>query len=86
MNFDEVSKLRDVKKYLDNIKENGTLLINTNDTAKCLSKICKEDLDIIKNKHLKVLTIDAESIASKNNIKGKISKIMETIILNLFIS
>lgn len=31
---------------LDNIKENGTLLINTNDTAKCLSKICKEDLDI----------------------------------------
>ncbi len=68
---------------LDNIKENGTLLINTNDTAKCLSKICKEDLDIIKNKHLKVLTIDAESIASKNNIKGKISKIMETIILNL---
>ena len=67
---------------LDGIKDNAYLLINTD----------REDLDsylpnnvkrIIKDKGLKLYTIDAYDIALKCNIKGKISKIMELVILTL---
>lgn len=68
---------------LDNIKEGGILLINTSDYEKCINSLYKEDIDIIENKHIKVLIIDANSIAERNNIRGKISKIMEIIILKL---
>ncbi len=68
---------------LDDIKDNGTLLINTSDPEKCISSMYKEDIDIIENKHIKVLVIDANRIAEDNNIRGKISKIMEIIILKL---
>ncbi len=69
---------------IDNLKENGILLINTikkeNELLKLLPNKVK---NIIYNKKIKVYYIDAESIASKNNLKGKISKIMEVLILNL---
>ncbi len=67
---------------IEDIKEYGYLVINTS----------REDLDsylpdkvkkTIIEKHLKLYTIDAEKIALDCNIKGKISKIMEIIILHL---
>ena len=67
---------------LNNIKENGILIINTD----------KKDLDsflpnkvkkIINDKRLKFYTIDAFKIALDCDIKGKISKIMELVILTL---
>ena len=39
--------------------------------------------NIIYQKNIKVYYIDAENIASMHNLKGKISKIMEYLILNL---
>ena len=68
---------------LEKIKLHGTLLINTSDESKLFDKFTKNDLDIISSKKIRVLTINAEEIANKNNIKGKISKIMEVIILKL---
>jgi len=69
---------------IDNLKENGTLLINTikneSDLLRLLSTKVKNS---IYKKNIKVYYIDAENIASKNNLKGKISKIMEVLILNL---
>lgn len=69
---------------ISNLKENGTLLINTIKNEEELLKLLptKVKNEIFK-KNIKVYYIDAENIASKNNLKGKISKIMEVLILNL---
>jgi pyruvate-ferredoxin/flavodoxin oxidoreductase len=66
---------------LDNIKENGILLINCTNMNELVASL--ENLKIIKEKNISIITIDAENIALKNNIKGKINKIMEVIILKL---
>lgn len=67
---------------VDELKDNGILLISTN----------KKDMDaflpnkvkrLIVNKNIKLYTVDAEDIAIRSGIKGKISKIIETIILYL---
>ncbi len=68
---------------LDGVKENSLLLINTNDEKGCFAKMTKYDYEIIKQKHLKVLMIDADKIALDCHIKGKISKIIEIILLEL---
>ena len=67
---------------LEGIKENGYLVINTNkeDMNSFLPNSVKK---IIKDKKLNVYIIDAYDIALKCNIKGKISKIMELVILSL---
>lgn len=80
-----VTKDEYFKKYemLDKAKDGSVLLINTTDEIKCLEKISTHDLELIQKKHLRVLTIDAETIALKHQLPGKISKIMEVIILNL---
>ncbi len=80
-----VTKDEYFEKYtlLTKAKPNSVLLINTKDEQKCLEKMSKEDIENILNKNLKILTIDADEIAMKNHIPGKISKIMEIIILNL---
>lgn len=67
---------------LDNIKNNGIVLLNTVQT-KMNGFLPNKVKRIIKDKNLKLYTIDAEEIARNAGIKGKISKIMETIILNL---
>ena len=67
---------------LNNIEENGILLINTNKNIDELV-FSKGSKDILLNKNIKVLLIDANKIAMECNITGKISKIMEVIILNL---
>ena len=68
---------------LNKIKPRGTLLISTTDEGKLFEKFTKHDLDIISSRKIRVLTINAEDIATRNNIKGKISKIMEVVILKL---
>ena len=68
----------------NNVKEGATVLINTNKDSGDFIRLIPDDVkDIINIKKLRVLLIDADKIALKNNIKGKISKIMEIIILKL---
>lgn len=69
---------------LDNIKNGGILLINTNKKDSELNEFLPTDVkEIIKTKNIKVYYIDASKIAIENNINGKINKIMEVIILKL---
>lgn len=80
-----VTKDEYFKKYsmIKDITENGMIIINTNkNEAEINALFSLEDMEIIKNKKVKVITINADEIASKNGIKGKISKIIEMIILN----
>ena len=66
------------------VENNSTVLINTSlDSNSLLHLIPDSVKQIINDKKLKVLLIDADKIANENNIKGKISKIMEIIILKL---
>ncbi|MBR1416516.1 MAG: pyruvate:ferredoxin (flavodoxin) oxidoreductase [Bacilli bacterium] len=68
----------------DKIKENATVLINTSKESKAFINLIPDNVKkIINDKKLRVLLIDADKIALDNNIKGKISKIMEVIILKL---
>lgn len=69
-------------EMLKNIKAGGILLINTIDPKALDQKIKKHDKEIIKEKNISVYCINASSLANKNNIKGKINKIMEVLILN----
>ena len=65
---------------VSNIKENGILLINTD---KSLNELLKNYKKVLKEKNIKVYSIDANSIAEKNNLGRKISMIMEKAILSL---
>ena len=64
---------------LEDIKENGILIINTNKNINDI--LSNEDKTIINEKHIKVYVIDADKIALENNIKGKINKIIELLVL-----
>lgn len=69
---------------LDNIKENGILLINTSRNNEELNSFLPNKIkEIILNKNIKVYYINASLISIDNNIAGKINKIMEVIILKL---
>ena len=68
---------------LNEAKENSIVLINTKDADACFKLMTKTDNEIIKKKKIKILTIDADAIATKNSIKGKISRIIEIVLLNL---
>lgn len=80
-----VTKDEYFKKYqmIDSIKENGILLINTTDEEVLKKKICFEDKKIIKERNIKVMVVNASSLAVDCHIKGKINKIMEVIMLKL---
>ena len=80
-----VTKEEYFKKYnmLDKIKENGILLVNTKSKELLNEKIGEKDKEIIASRNIKVLGINASLIAEDNHLKGKISKIMEVIILKL---
>lgn len=69
---------------LNSIKENGILLINTSKNSNELNEYLPSNVKkIIKEKNISVYYINASLIAINSNIKGKISKIMEVIILKL---
>ncbi len=80
-----VTKDEYFKKYdvLHSLKENGILLINTKSEEECLSKLTPQEIQELEEKSIRILWIDAETIALKNHIPGKISKIMEVILLKL---
>jgi len=81
-----VTKDEYFKKYdiLSNVKSNAYLLINTIRNEKELNEFLPFNVrKIINAKNLNVNIINADKIAHENNIKGKISKIMEIIILKL---
>ena len=80
-----VTKLEYFKKFkmLDNIKENGTLIINTSKNELEVNNILTaSDQEILTNRNIKVYTINADEIALNNGIKGKISKIIEILVLD----
>ena len=71
-------------EMIDSLKENGILLINTvRDEESLLKLLPKKVKNTLYNKNIKVYYINAEDIAGKNNIKGKINKIIEVLILKL---
>ncbi len=69
-----------LKKYniLKNIKESGILILNIDDDINNI--LTKEDIEIIRNKNIKLFIVDANKISRENNIPNKISMIMEAII------
>lgn len=69
-------------KVLENIKEKGILLVNTAQ-ENLFSLFTLEDLEKLEKKQINLYQIDADAIAVKNHIPGKISKIMEAVILKL---
>ena len=71
-----------LNKYdmISKIKDKGIFILNTEKESISLPE---EYLDIIKERNIKVYTINASSIAKKNNIPNKISTIMEMVILEL---
>ena len=69
---------------LDKIKENGTFILNTEKNEEEIKQKLNDNIKyIIKKKHLNFYIINAYSLASKVGIKGKISTIMESVILKL---
>lgn len=80
-----VTKDEYFKKFelLNEMKENGILLINTTDIKLLKEKISQKDKEIIKRKSIRVFAINASKLAEENSIKGKINKIMEVVILKL---
>ena len=69
---------------IDNLKENGILLINTIKNHEELLKLMPNKVkNILNKKNIHIYYINAEDIALKNHIPGKISKIMEVLILKL---
>ncbi len=79
-----VTKVEYFSKFhiLSELKENGILLVNAKEETDFLSKLTKEEISILEKKNVKILSIDAESVALKHHLKGKINKIMEVIILS----
>ncbi|MDD2207786.1 MAG: pyruvate:ferredoxin (flavodoxin) oxidoreductase [Bacilli bacterium] len=69
-------------EMITNIKVEGTLLINTNKSEEELNKFLPTSVkEILMNRNITVYTVDAETIAQENNIRGKISLILEANIL-----
>ncbi len=65
---------------LKGIKENGVFILNT---EKDNIKLPSNYIRIIKERNIRVYTVNASKIASDNNIPNKISMIMESVILNI---
>ncbi len=81
-----VTKFEYFNKFdcIRSLEENGVLLISTSNNEETINNELPNNVkECLIKKNIKVYYIDAEKIASENNIKGKISKIMESIILHL---
>ncbi len=69
---------------LSNIKENGTVIINTTlDKNEILSYIPSNDLKILKDKNVKLYIIDANKVSNEIGLGNKISTIMESVIVKI---
>ena len=67
---------------LDTLVKGGTLIVNSKDTE-FLNNLTLENYENIKNKNIKLFIVDADGLADLHQIPGKISMIMEAIILNM---
>lgn len=79
-----VTKDEYFKKFemINNLKENGTLIINTAKNVEEITDLLStKDIETILNKKIHLYLIDANRIAASSGIKGKISKIIEMLIL-----
>ncbi len=65
-----------------NIAKNGVLIINSKNTFDKIP-VLKSIMDKIKENNITIFTINADLIAERNKLKGKISLIFETILLKL---
>lgn len=68
---------------INNIKENGKILINSEKTNNEVLELLKPYIEILKKKEIKVYKVNAGKIAETHNLGVKISMIMEKAILNL---
>lgn len=85
-NFIVVTKLEYLNKYdcLDGIKNRGVLLVNTSLSEAEFDQYIKGEVKTeIFTKNIMVYLVDANKLANKFNLRGKISKIMEVIILRV---
>ena len=81
-----VSKDEYFNKYhmIEGLKPNGDLIINTNKNEQEINEFLPIEVKkYIKDNNITTYIINADKIAEENNIKGKISLILETVILNL---
>jgi len=67
---------------LDTANFKSDLLINTK-SSDFINKLTKRDIEIIKEKQIKIYTVDASTIAEKHHLGSKISQIMEACMLKL---
>ena len=82
-NFLVITKDSYFKKYdiVNNIEDNGICLINTSlSEEELVNSMQGKFINLLKEKNIKVYTIDANALALKYNLKNKISTIMETVI------
>ncbi len=71
-------------RMLDKIKDKGVFVLNTSKTPdEVLEMMSNYDKSILQSRNIKMFLIDANSIASKAGLNGKISAIMETLIFKL---
>jgi len=64
-------------KVVDNIRENGILLLNTDRVGKeVLELFTTDDLKILKNRNISLYVIDALKLSKENGLDNKISSIM----------
>ena len=69
---------------LSKIKSNGIFLLNTNKTEdEILSYMSSKDKKILKKNNIKFYIVNADDVADKSGITGKISSIMEVLIFKL---
>ncbi len=69
---------------INDIKENGIFVINTTKSQDELDGFLPNKVKfIVKSKNVKLYIIDADKIAMEAGIKGKISKIMQMVIMSL---
>ena len=85
-NFVVVTKLEYLNKYniLEGLVNRGVLLVNTSLKEAEFDQYIKGEVKTdIYTKNIMVYLVDADKIANEHNLKGKISKIMEVIILRI---
>ena len=85
-NFIVVTKLEYLNKYniLEGLVNRGVLLVNTSLKESEFDQYIKGEVKTdIYTKNIMVYLVDADKIANEHNLKGKISKIMEVIILRI---
>jgi pyruvate-ferredoxin/flavodoxin oxidoreductase len=81
-----VTKFAYFKKYqmLSSLQKNGTLVISTDKNESEINTLLPDSVkEELLAKNIQVKYINAEDLALKHGLKGKISKIMEMVILHL---